>query len=128
MVRVVKGKKGKKKKKEKEQEGRKVREPNCNRTNEMTLSAQINLHRETRRAILSREISRGGLPPVLGRTRELCVPRIGPALPLTRSTASDDNEFRFSLVGQTRRIRRLGCYRLTRPRLAALARPLARIE
>lgn len=49
-------------------------------------------------------------------TRKDSVP---PTLPLTRSTTSGDNEFRFSLVGQTRQIRRLGCYRLT---LVALAR------
>lgn len=53
--------------------------------------------------------------------------RSGRAIPLTRSTASGDNEFRFSLVGQTRRIRRLGCYRLTRPRPITLDR-LARTE
>jgi len=97
----------------------------------MTLSTRINLRRETR-AGSYREKFRARVPH--SRTRELYVSsspspdRGGPALPLTRSTASGDNEFRFSLVGQTRRIRRLGCYRLTRPRPAAFARSLARTE
>lgn len=82
--------------------GKKEGEPNYSR-NEMTLSAQINLRREMRATESYREKFSRARPP-LGRLRtytRALRPPIRSALPLIRSAASDDNEFRFSLVGHT---------------------------